>query len=230
MECKNCGKEIKEGMDYCMECGAPIEEPAVITLTKDDLKAAKKKPETPVVTGPFFDFSAYIGNLKSSVSLFLAFLGAILLYLSSFSTWIWYQLFDEKKSANIFDMGIKSNEMYIGKSSFLIFGIIVLVTGLLMLVVSASSCIRPLKAFCSSDIKRIFLKALPIIIAVIIFILIWKNDSYVQSYNNIKSQIDLAQKIGAHANYNGGRGAGPVLYIAGVALYTLSTLFDRKEN
>lgn len=230
MLCKNCGKEIKEGMDYCMECGAPIEEPAVITLTKEQLKAPKKKAEPDAVTGPFFDLSGFVNNLKSSVSMLLAFIGAILLYLSSFSTWLWEQLFDQKKSANIFDLGNKSGEMYIGKASFLILGIIILITGLLMLIMSADPYIRPLKSFGNSEVKRTILKCVPIIISIIIFILIWKNNLYEQAYNNIKNQIDFAKSIGSSSNYTGGRGVGPILYICGVALYTLSVLFEKKDN
>ena len=229
MQCNNCGKEIKEGMDYCMECGAPIEEPAVITLTKEDLKVTKKKAEPAAVTGPFFDLSGFINSLKSSVSMLLAFIGAILLYLSSFSTWLWYQLFEQKKSANIFDMGNKSSEMYIGKATFLILGIFILITGLLMLIMSADSYIRPLKSIGNSQTKRTILKCIPIIISIVIFILIWKNNLYEQAYNNIKNQIDFAREIGS-SNYTGGRGAGPVLYICGVALYAISVLFEKKDN
>lgn len=229
MQCNNCGKEIKEGMDYCMECGAPIEEPAVITLTKEDLKATKNKAE-PVATGPFFDLSGFVNSLKSSVSMLLAFIGAILLYLSTFSTWLWDQLFEQKKSANIFDMGNKSGEMYIGKSSFLLLGIIILITGLLMLIISADSYIRPLKSIGNSEAKRTILKCIPIIISIIIFILIWKNNLYEQAYNNIKIQIDFAKSIGSSSNYTGGRGVGPILYICGVALYALSVLFEKKDN
>lgn len=230
MQCNNCGKEIKEGMDYCMECGAPIEEPAVITLTKEDLKATKNKAEPAAATGPFFDLSGFVNGLKSSISILLAFIGAIFLYLSTFSTWLWEQLFEQKKAANIFDMGNKSGEMYIGKSSFSLFGIIILITGLLMLIMSADSYIRPLKSIGNSEAKRTILKCIPIIISIIIFILIWKNNLYEQAYNNIKNQIDFAKNIGSGSNYTGGRGIGPILYIGGVALYALSVLFEKKDN
>lgn len=229
MQCNNCGKEIKEGMDYCMECGAPLEEPAVITLTKEDLKATKNKAEPAAVTGPFFDLSGFVNGLKSSISMLLAFLGSILLYLSSFSTWLWYQLFEQKKSANIFDMGNKSSEMYIGKSSFFIFGTIIIITGLVMFIMSADVYIRPLKSIGNSEVRRIILKCIPIIICIIVFILIYKNNLYEQAYNNIKNQIDFAKNIGS-SNYTGGRGAGPILYIGGVVLYTLSILFEKKDN
>lgn len=228
MQCNNCGKEIKEGMDYCMECGAPIEEPAVITLTKENLKATKNKEEPAAVTGPFFDLSGFVHSLKTSISMLLAFIGAILLYLSSFSTWLWDELFEQKKSANIFDMGNKSGEMYIGKSIFLVWGIIILITGLLMLIMSADSYIRPLKSIGNSEVKRTILKCIPIIISIIIFMLIWKNNLYEQAYNNIKNQIDFAKSIGSNSNYTGGRGVGPILYICGVALYSLSVLFEKK--
>ena len=42
MVCRECGKEIADGLDYCTECGAPVEEPIVIKMSKDDIKKANK--------------------------------------------------------------------------------------------------------------------------------------------------------------------------------------------
>ena len=43
MVCKECGKEIPEGAMYCEACGAPLEEPIVLKVTKEDIKRAEKE-------------------------------------------------------------------------------------------------------------------------------------------------------------------------------------------
>ncbi|MDE6025642.1 MAG: zinc ribbon domain-containing protein [Lachnospiraceae bacterium] len=229
MQCNNCGKEIKDGMDYCMECGAPIEEPAV--LNKEAIKAAQKKiSQTDTEQGTFFDLSGYIDKLKSSITILLALIGALLLYFSSFSSWIWSRLFDDKVSANLFDLGIKSQDMYLGSSKFLIFGILTLAVGILMLIMSASSFIRPLKKLQNNSLLTLILKLLPIILSIVILILIFKDNTYSTAYNNIANQIELAKSLGASSNFDGGRGLGPILYIAGTCIYSLSVLADTLEK
>ncbi|MCM1399542.1 MAG: zinc ribbon domain-containing protein [Clostridium sp.] len=229
MQCSNCGKEIKDGMDYCMECGAPIEEPAV--LSKETIKASQKKaPQMIEEQGSFFDLSGYVDKLKSSITILLAFIGALLLYFSSFSSWIWSRLFDDKTSANLFDLGSKSQELYLGSSKFLILGILTFAAGLLMLIMSASTFIRPLKKISTNKLLALILKLLPVIISIIVLILILKDNAYSTAYNNIKSQIELAKSLGASSNFDGGRGLGPILYIAGTCIYAVSVLIDILEN
>ena len=41
MVCKECGKEIPEGALYCESCGAPLEEPIVLKVSKEDIKRAE---------------------------------------------------------------------------------------------------------------------------------------------------------------------------------------------
>lgn len=229
MQCSNCGKEIKDGMDYCMECGAPIEEPAV--LDKETIKASQKKASQAVEEqGAFFDLSGYVSRLKSSITILLALIGALLLYFSSFSSWLWSRLFDDKTSANLFDLGIKSQEMYLGSSKFLILGILTFAAGLLMLIMSASAFIRPIKKIHNNQLLTLILKLSPIIISIVVFILILKDNTYSTVYNNIKSQIELAKSLGASSNFDGGRGLGPIFYIAGTCLYAISVLIDMTEN
>lgn len=43
MVCKECGKEIPEGALYCESCGAPLEEPIVLKVSKEDIKRAEKE-------------------------------------------------------------------------------------------------------------------------------------------------------------------------------------------
>ena len=46
MVCKNCGTEIPEGALYCESCGAPLEEPVVLKVSKEDIKRAEKEEKT----------------------------------------------------------------------------------------------------------------------------------------------------------------------------------------
>ena len=46
MVCKNCGTEIPEGALYCESCGAPLEEPVVLKVSKEDIKLAEKEEKT----------------------------------------------------------------------------------------------------------------------------------------------------------------------------------------
>lgn len=225
MQCKNCGCDIKEGMDYCMSCGAPVSEPAVITITKESLKKEKSVDE-----GPFFDFSGYLSGIKSSTAGFLALLGSLLIYLSTFSSWIWSKLFDSKVSANLFDMGTKSQDLYMGSSKFFILAIVTILIGVSMFALSASKYIKPLKAINNDDTKNLIISFIPVILAIIVFVLIFKDHTYSEAYNNIKNQLNLAKSIGSSTNFKGGRGAGPIFYLVGTGIYTLSIIIKKVSD
>ena len=46
MVCKECGKEITdETLGYCPECLAPLNEPVIVNMSKDDIKKANKNLE-----------------------------------------------------------------------------------------------------------------------------------------------------------------------------------------
>lgn len=234
MVCSNCGKEIKEGVDYCMECGAPLEEPKVIKLTKEDIKKANRpvRKDAPrdkdiVMDVPFFDFKGYISNSKNDISIFASLIGALLLYVSSFSPWCWIKLFDNKSSGTLFDLGIKSSEVYLSKK-FLILAICVFLVGIFMICMSASEYIRPLANITDYTVKNI-LFVLPIVLACILLFLIMKDKDYSSFIKYIEGQVKLAKNLGS-TNYSGGRGLGPVFYVVGVVFYSVSAIFNIRKG
>lgn len=216
MVCSNCGKELPEGATYCLECGEPIEEPIVLKATKIEEKAGPRLK----ADGPFINFSGYVASLKSDTSCFLALLGALLTYLAPFMSWGWRRLFETKESGNLFDFGSKNATMTLGKSIFLVFAILVVLNGVCMLVISARENIRPIRPHADN----VILWLVPIVLGVLVFILIIRNETYRQLLNGIENQIDLAKHLGNAKNIDGGRGFGPIFYLGGLALYTLSVL------
>ncbi len=257
MVCKNCGKEVPDGADYCESCGSPLEEPIVLKVSKDDIKKAEKaekqrlkeraketvrqQPKRNVAKRKriaaaqekVIDFSGYIKSIGMDRNMLMMLVGALLLYVAPFLNWIWEKLFDVKRKANLFEMGMKSsmveeNGRILALGSMLVFilAIVVLVVGVVMLVLSAADYIRPLRRFASNPIVRI----IPIVLLAAIFIVIMNVKLYTQALAAIEDNISLARQIGAKSNYTGGRGVGPVIYIAGLLLYTFGTVFDLLDR
>lgn len=237
MVCNNCGKDIPEGNDYCLECGAPLDEPVVIKITKDDIrKANKKDKETKAVKvveeaedvsqRAFIDVAGYLKSLTNNVGNMLALMGAVLLYLSPFMTWLWDKLWDTKSSGNLFDLGGKNGDMALGTPVIIIFAIVILLTGFAMLILSARENIRPLKPYADNYLIRF----IPVIVGIIIFVLIIKNGSYAAAIENIGKGIEHAKQFGVSQNYKGGSGMGPALYLVGLALYAISVFMDMMNR
>lgn len=226
MLCENCGKEVPEGNEYCMDCGAPLVEPVVIKVTKivKDDKPAKEEPQ-----GAFIDISGYTKSIGNNINNFLALIGAVILYLSIFMTWLWDKLWDTKKAGNLFDLGGKNGDMTLAKPIMIVFAILGLITGISMLIMSARNNIRPLKPYANNYIIRF----IPVIVGIVIFILIMRNKEYIDACAIIDKGIKNAKMFGASDKYDGGKGIGPILYLSGLALYALSVFIDfmnRKEK
>ena len=134
MVCKECGKEIPEGALYCESCGAPLEEPIVLKVSKEDIKRAEKEEKAkekeraklaakstvkPVPenkhrrkeadTGKIIDIVGYVQSVGTDMNLLFAFVGSILLYLAPFMNWIWEKVYDVKRKADLFEIGLKSS-------------------------------------------------------------------------------------------------------------------------
>lgn len=254
MVCKECGKEIPEGALYCESCGAPLEEPIVLKVTKEDIKRvereekikakqqAKAAAKEVIKTAPekkynrkepdrskAIDIVGYFQSIGSDINLLLSFAGAIMLYLAPFMNWIRERVFDVSRKANLFEMGMKSSMveedgsiLAMGATVILVLGIIAILVGIWMLLLSASDYIKWMRKYADNPIMRFA----PILIMIIILVIIMNNRVYVQSLKALEDNIRLAKKLGTASNYNAGRGAGPVLYIIGLAAYTIGTIGD----
>ena len=134
MVCKECGKEIPEGALYCESCGAPLEEPIVLKVSKEDIKRAEKEEKAKAKerakhaakntvkqvpekkhhrkaadTSKAIDIVGYFQSIGGDMNLLLAFVGSILLYLAPFMNWIWEKLLEVKRKATLFEIGMKSS-------------------------------------------------------------------------------------------------------------------------
>ena len=236
MICSNCNKEIPEGATYCMECGAPIDEPVVLTKLKP--KNAEEAAEAGVIKekktlkdmkdyeGPVFDFSGYVKSLGNDMSALLGLIGAILVYMAPFNTWIWYKLHHVKATANLFELGGKHGEFALFSTGIIVCAIFIILSSIDMIAFSACKYIGPLKMFEKNYIVRL----LPIVVATIFLLLIINGDKYQMAVDSIASQVETAKAIGAASNYNGGTGAGMVILIVGMVIYGVSVLLDAVKG
>ena len=79
------------------------------------------------------------------MNLLLAFIGSILLYLAPFMNWIWEKVYDVKRKADLFEIGLKSSMveadgsiLAMGATIVLVLGIVAILVGVWMLLLSAS--------------------------------------------------------------------------------------------
>ena len=158
------------------------------------------------------------------MNLLLAFVGSILLYLAPFMNWIWEKLFDVKRKANLFEIGMKSSMveedgsiLAMGETIVLVLGIIAILVGVWMLLLSACDYIK-------------WLRFAPILVMLVIFIIVINNKHYTQSLRVLEDNVRLAKELGTSSNYDAGRGLGPVFYVAGLVIYTLGTVGDFLER
>lgn len=226
MICSNCNKEIEDGSTYCVECGAPIDEPVVIKDIKTKASTSKKSQgklkDVIQYDGPFIDFSGYVKSLGNNTAALIGLLGAILVYLAPFFSWLWQHFWDNKISANLFALGGKNDPMSLREGVLIVMAVLIILSALDMLAFSGCRYIGPLKAF----EKNYIVRALPIVLTIIFLVIIMKNDAYQMAMDSIESQIQSAQNFGAGSNVDGGIGVGPVMLIAGQILYGVSICLD----
>lgn len=202
MVCKYCGAEIKEGMDYCMNCGELTEEKEVVKTVK----------VMPVEAQPFFDFSGYVKSMQTKRFTVLSLLGALCLYISPFMKWMEKTVYGEGKvSGSLFDIGSKNSVLSIREGKMIFFAVCTLIVALYMMVMSAKKYIRPLR-LCNNFIIRL----LPAVMAIVIFVLIYMNKTYSKycDFNNISL-------FGC---------SGHILFILGILLYGISLCIENKEK
>lgn len=233
MVCSNCGKELPDGTQFCEFCDAPTDTPVVLKVSKEDIKNAEKKQKEKERQIAKEARSAAAKKQREKerdgFNSGLAFIGALLLYLAPFLNWIWEKLFDVKKKASLFELGLKGDKydmdsriLYMDEKRMLVLGIVILVVGLVMLAMSAADYIKVLRPYSSNIVLRI----LPIVILAVVLVVILKNEAYQNALDAIEKNNELAKQIGSKSNYSGGMGVGPIVYGAGLVVYTIGTIRD----
>ena len=201
MTCKKCGAEIQEGLDYCMECGESTEERIVITSRK-----------LPVEAQPFLDFSGYVKSLSSNLYNVMALIGAICLYLSPFFRWMSKMAYDEKISANLFDIGSDTGDLALNQANITLMAMVIVIMGIYMLAMSAREYLRPVKNYADNLIVRI----IPIIVSIVVFVLILVNKEFSNAtklYN-----VELYKCL------------GPIFLVVGIVIYSLSVIMEIMQS
>ncbi len=228
MICSNCGKEIADGASYCLECGASVDEPVVISASqaKEAVAASKSNGK---YEGPLLDLSGYVKSLGADTSALLGLLAAVLVYLAPFFSWIKKVHFDVKVTGNLFEVGGKNSEMSVNSGLIILMAILILLSAIDMLVFSGCKHIGPLKSF----EKNYIVRALPILTTTVFFFIVINVEKYKTALEVLREQEATAEKLGAGFNFSGGMGIGPVMLIAGVVIYAVSVLLcytKRKNN
>lgn len=240
MTCSNCGKEIMEGATYCLECGAAIDEPVVLSDIKPKnmekaLAEGKIKEKKSIVEtfksdleksrnykGTLLDFSGYVKSLGSDTAALLGFLAAVLMYLAPFFSWLWNEHFKVKKTGNLFELGGKNAELALHSGIFIFMAILIMLSAIDMLAFSGCKYVGPLKAF----EKNYIVRALPVVLSLIFFLIVINSKDFKTALDFIQKQEETAERLGAGFNYSGGIGVGPVMLIASEVLYVLSLFMD----
>ena len=248
MVCKECGKEITdESLGYCPECLAPLNEPVIENMSKDDIKKANKNLEKkekeiqkkvvndtvkikPVKNlglekeyeGPFIDLTGYVKSVGTNMTNLFALIGAVCLYLSPFATWMWESLFKVKKKADLFDLGGKNGDLFLQAPVITGMAVILLLSGFFMMLMSAREYVKPVWKFRYNFIARF----IPVITATVAFLIVFFNKKYSKSIDSKEAFKKTAVSIGQADKYSYGRGIGPILCLLGIAIYFVSVLID----
>lgn len=208
MLCKGCGREIAEDREYCEECEVLEQDTEVIHITEDDIKKFNRKEPRLKAEGKFIDIEGYARSLVSNITNLIALAGAVLMYLSPYSCWLFNDSGDGKVRASLFDIsGRYVDEVLALKQPVIIFAcILLLLSGVMMLVMTARENIRPLRPYADSW----FIRLIPVVISIAGYVLVVTDKAY-----RIVSEYDGV-----------GEGAGRLMCAAAIILYTLSVVLD----
>ncbi len=210
MVCKGCGREIEDGREYCDICAGIEEDTKVVRITRDDLKKMGRKEPRLKPEGPLLDLEGYARSLKGDFTNILALLGAVLLYLAPFCSWMKREGQNGILRGSLFDVGGKNTELAVHQNVLIVCSVVMLLMAVFMLVFSARENIRPLRPYTDAYILRL----VPVVPGIAAYILVMKNSAYRE-----------ALAISGTAS-----GVGNILCIVGLILYTLSVVFDRFRD
>lgn len=205
--CKGCGKEIEDGQEYCDACAGIEDDAEVIRITRDDLKKLNRKEPRLKAEGLFLDLEGYARSLRGDFTNILALLGAVLLYLAPFCSWMKREDRNGTQWGSLFDVGGKNAELAVHQNVLIVCSVVILLMAVSMLVFSARENIRPLRPYADAYLLRL----IPVVPGIAAYIVILKNSAY----------------SAALAVSGTSPGIGKIICAVGLIVYTLSVIFDR---
>ncbi len=245
MKCENCGEEIREGFDYCENCGAPIGD--TVVLGKESLKKVKeynknaklsaqkkikkvKKEEKKEEAVPFYEKKSAM--LVSSITGLLA---GVLMTVSPFLTWI------RVRGSDI------GGTLYVNRNLFqitsrpafllIIYALLIICTGLMMLYITLRGNFNNIKLpYIGIFENGSYRKLIPSVVGIILLFLITNHDSFETRYEqyketqaiieNNKIQYEmLGYQTAANMYCDVGYGMGFYAVILAVVLFLFSLAF-----
>lgn len=226
MICSNCGKEIEDEASYCLECGASVDEPVVISTKQAREAIASASKYNTSYEGPFIDFSGYVKSLGTDTSALIGLLATVLVYLAPFFSWLWKEQFGARDTGNLFELGGKNSVMSLNSGIIIVMAVLILLSAIDMLAFSGCKYIGPLKVFEQNYVVR----ALPAVTTTIFLVVVINVEKYKTTLSFIKEQVEIAEELGSGFSFTGGMGVGPIMLIIGIILYGLSVMLSYMKN
>lgn len=229
MKCNVCQVEIPEGQDFCPECGESIFE--AIVMSSEDVKKTEEKG----IIKPKVNKSATKNNdfhkgitvssnlselLKNDKTSAFGLIGAILIIISPFFTWIWQRQVENKISVSLF-----MNTKLMGFDSFQmkLYGIVIIILGAILILLIVGEFIPLINKYS----KSILWKKLILMVGVVLLIAILKNKEFHSAYEKIMNDVNrLKEAKVLDPKLSGGLGAGVYLMSAGILLYGIYAFKD----
>ncbi len=202
MTCKHCGSEIKDGMDYCMECGESVEDKLIVMSVN----------ELPVDARPLINLGGYIKELVSNMYVLLTFLGALCMYLSVFMKWTCGNVHGKIKGGDLFDMVSENSSFYIGDKKIFYYALIILLMGVAILLYSGRRNIRFLARVENNKLAGI----VPIVVSLVAFMMVITNKAYSE-----------ARSINHVTIYTC---TGIIIYVIGLILSIAGVLLEKGQE
>ena len=225
MICSNCGIEVPEGTDYCEACGAPLNEPVVISKDMANAKPVKKLGNMPTsdivisqTDGKFININGYISSFSVETYRLVALVAGIAMYLSPFLFWYWKSTGPEKVKQNLFSIARKYGDMAQGSIRLNIMGILMLLCGVGMILYSARNYIRPVVKYSNKKMLWIGVE----IVSIVAFLLAVTDGKFEELIQATKSELEFVKALNKGGNFGCGYGAGFYLAIIAMILFMLS--------
>ena len=212
MNCTICGAQIPMGQPNCPNCGAMVQQQAQPMGQPVQPMGGYQQPMggyqqpmgQPQQMGGGVNANAIIGALTGDIMKLIGLIGAFIIFITPFFTWLKVEFWGEKGSENLF--GIADAEDY---GIFILYGILLLVVGAALIIWDLADYIPVLGAVKGILSKVPFLELILCAVALLVVILSL-------AHGDLNETLDLVKDWGGEAS----RGIGPVIGFIGIIAAT----------